>query len=61
MKDFAAFLEENKEKAYRLAKENFKYDKHGHALIEPDGDIAKDVFWDDYFNKSFGSGQKNDV
>ena len=40
----------NKELAYWLARENTCYDTHHQASIPPDGEIAKDIFWDRYFS-----------
>lgn len=48
-KKFAEFMNKNISKAYTLARGNTSYDAHGHVSIDPNGDIAKDVFWDDYF------------
>ncbi|MGM9579725.1 MAG: hypothetical protein ACI3U2_00655 [Anaerovibrio sp.] len=51
MKDFAAFIKANKKKAYRLAWNNSPHNEHGSVLIEPDGEIANDIFWDEYFER----------
>lgn len=51
MKDFAAFMKANKEKAYHLAWNNSPHNEHGSVLIDPDGEIATDIFWDDYFER----------
>lgn len=49
--NFTDFMTKNRARAYELAKANTNYDSHGHVVINPDSDIAKDVFWDHYFER----------
>lgn len=39
-------------KAYKIAMENTKYDKHGKAVISSDDEWVKEAEWDDIFEQT---------
>ncbi len=45
MKNFAEFMENNREKAYAVAHTNVKHDNEGHCLFPKDDPWMSDTCW----------------